>query len=149
MGGRSGNPGPVPEYIAPDQSGMISGKSDVDGVCLLELVCRRDRQTQRSPPRHEFDGSHEALVEMDGVYQRVNNCRWAVQTLEVRGGQFATRLLVPSGAQGPCHVRVFVQGDNDFAMGAADVYVRQSQAPAVARITAEVDDETVQSKTGG
>jgi hypothetical protein len=33
-------------------------------------------------------------------------------------------LEVPHEARGPCHLRVFVEGREDFALGSADVEVR-------------------------
>ena len=38
-------------------------------------------------------------------------------------------MAVPADASGECHVRVFVQGEEEFAVGAADVTIE----PAFAR----------------
>jgi hypothetical protein len=101
----------------------VSGTSEIDGRCLVEFVCQRDRLTYRPPHRASFDHSDRGLREMTKHYKLANDDRWATQTARVDGGTFRTTLIVPPAARGPCYVRVFVQGDDDVGVGAADVYV--------------------------
>jgi hypothetical protein len=58
------------------------------------------------------------------VYQRVNDPRLATAETVVRNGRFRAELQVPRDAAGPCNVRVFVEGERSFALGAADVTVK-------------------------
>lgn len=101
----------------------ITGHSDVAGKCVVELVCRRDRLTFRPPARAK--SGDEAFARLDDIYQRANNQRWTTQSLDIAAGEFGTTIHIPGECHGPCHVRVFVEGEESFALGAADVYVRR------------------------
>ena len=101
----------------------VSGASEVDGECIVELVCRRDRLTFRPPIRREFDDSPAGLALLNEIYRKANDGRWATETTQVCGGRFQTDIEVPEESRGACHVRVFVQGERDYAIGTADVYV--------------------------
>jgi hypothetical protein len=63
-------------------------------------------------------------------YLRANDDRFASQQLESAAPQFATTLDVPREVSGPCAVRVFVQGAEAFALGAAALYVAGPQNAA-------------------
>ena len=120
---------PLPEYGEAGSLLEISGTSPVDGPCLVELVCRRDRHTFEVPRRNEFEPTREKLAEMTEVWRRVNDQRWNATTTQVTAGRFQTSLRVPTQARGPSHVRVFVQGDKSVAMGASDIYLRAPATP--------------------
>ncbi|HJT30528.1 MAG TPA: C25 family cysteine peptidase [Pirellulales bacterium] len=106
----------------------VSGKSAVDGEALIELVVRRDRLTFRPPARGAYQSSVKSDDEYQATYHRANDGRLATVRTPVRDGRFQASLKVPDDARGPCHVRVFVQGDGAFAAGSADVDVTE-QAP--------------------
>ena len=55
----------------------------------------------------------------DPAYIDARVCR--VVPSQKEQGTFQTVLDVPQEAHGPCHVRVFVAGDGEFGLGAADV----------------------------
>jgi hypothetical protein len=120
----------APERVEAGTRLNVVGRSEVEGACTVELVCRRDRTTFTPPLRREFDPSPEALSALNDVYRRANDGCWAANTTSVQAGRFETQFDVPQDAQGPCHVRVFVRGDVEFAMGARDVYVRKRSATA-------------------
>ena len=101
----------------------VHGRSGVDGTCTVELVVRRDRLTFAAPERERYLESERSRAEHRDTYRRANDPCWTVTTTTCRRGEFATRLTVPANAQGPCHVRVFIHGDSQSAIGAADVYV--------------------------
>ena len=110
---------------------QVTGQCDVDGECLVELVCRRDRFTFKPPIRRHLDASHRGLSAMSKVYERANDPTWSRQTVVCEQGSFRTTLPVPSDANGPCHLRVFVQGPTTCAMGSTDVYIaRQADSNA-------------------
>jgi hypothetical protein len=111
----------VAERVEAGQKLSVAGRSEIDGPCLVELVCRRDRLTFEPSPRREFIRANAALTAQSQVYRKANDRRWAWQSTRVSGGRFQTQLDVPDDARGPCHVRVFVQGENEYAIGAADV----------------------------
>jgi hypothetical protein len=87
-------------------------------------VCRRDRTKAPAPARREFVASEEALAAFSEAYLQANDLRWTARELHLARGAFHTELAVPLEAHGPCHVRVFLEGEGDYALGAADVLVR-------------------------
>jgi hypothetical protein len=117
----------VPRSVVAGTKLAVAGTAPLDGTCLVELVCRRDRLTFSAPVRHQFDRSHQGLAALNDDYRRANDPRWTKTILPIAGGQFRTVLDVPSAARGPGHVRVYAEGESDFAIGSADVYVRASR----------------------
>ena len=113
--------------VAAGQSLEIRGRSSVDGPCTIELVVRRDRLTFTPPERKNYHENDRSRGEFRDTYRRANDPCWAVTTTICRHGEFTTRLGVPPGAAGPCHVRVFIQGDSRSAIGATDVYVARAE----------------------
>jgi len=113
----------------------VAVEGNVTGGYLVELVCRRDRF--RHPPgnRRELDTSHDGLAALTDVYAKANQRAWTTVAGAAENGSFSVTLPVPSEAAGPCHVRVVVEGDDQLALGAADVYVRQPRPEPAAQST--------------
>lgn len=105
---------------------ILAGTSPVAGEALVELVVRRDRLAFRPPGRDEYRSTPEAQEERRQTYARANDGRLAWRRLPVDEGRFQTELDVPPTAWGDCHVRVFVQGRDDFASGAANLTIRRT-----------------------
>ena len=103
---------------------MIRGNSPIGGRCLVELACRRDRMTFDFSRRMNLEGGHETLVGMNETYARANNQVWNRREVQLRAGEFAIEIDVPKKARGHAHARLMVEGDNDIALGATDVYIR-------------------------
>ena len=61
---------------------------------------------------------------MQETYVKANDRRWSATAERIDNGTFVAKLPIPLDAQGPSHVRVFVQGSQAFAIGAQDVYLR-------------------------
>jgi hypothetical protein len=99
--------------------------SDVEGPCTLDLVCRRDRIRQTVPTREYYDGRDRILREYHDVYHLANDPVWYVQTVNCRPGTTEFEFTVPAEARGQCHVRAFVSGGQQSALGSADVFVRK------------------------
>jgi hypothetical protein len=114
----------VRSTAAAGQSLQVRGTSPVSGACTIELVVRRDRLTFQPQPRSRFDSS--ALAAYDATYRRANEPRLATVTLDRVEGTFDATLTVPPEARGACHVRVFVEGLEACAAGAADVRLEGS-----------------------
>ena len=115
----------VPEEAEAGRPLVISGRCDVAGRVIVELVVRRERLTFTPPVRRAYDPSSTALAGYNDVYRRANDPRWESVEEVVTDGIFRTVLDVPREARGACHVRVFVQGDDAFAIGAADITIRR------------------------
>jgi hypothetical protein len=107
----------------PGQELIVHGRSPVDGAATVELVVRRDRLTFTPPARDVFDPSPMGLAEYRRVYERANDPRLCTQEVEVEGGKLQASFRIPSTAAGACHVRVFVEGTDEFALGSVDVQV--------------------------
>ena len=99
----------------------IAGQSPVAGKAIIEL-CPSVEQRQ-FPRRNKFDNSLEAGKQFDAVYQAANNPQWASATVGTQNQRFAADLRVPANAIGHCHVRVFIEGVDDFAQGGSDVKI--------------------------
>jgi hypothetical protein len=101
----------------------VAGRSPVDGRGTIELVVPRDRLTFQAPWRNECPQSPAGLAELQETYRRANDHRLAAVEVPVRGGRFAAALRLPAEAAGRCHVCVFVEGADDFALGSAAVQI--------------------------
>jgi hypothetical protein len=109
--------------VAAGQDLEVAGTSPLEGTCTVELVVSRGRLTFQPPRRDRFDAL--ARTDYDDVYRRANEPRLASAEVPTRDGRFVARLAVPSAARGACQVRVFVEGANGCAAGAARVRVDQ------------------------
>ncbi len=99
----------------------IAGTSPLSGTCTVELVVHRGRLTFQPPRRAAFEPS--SLTQYGDTYKKANEPRLAMKQFEIARGRFATELVVPQSARGHCHVRVFVEGSEDCAVGSADIRV--------------------------
>ena len=107
---------------------QVSGECEFNGEALVELVVRRDRLTFRPEGRSDYRPSPETFAEYQRTYGRANDSRLASVRVPVLDRRFVAELDVPAAAWGDCHVRVFVQGEQDFAAGTADVEIRRAPA---------------------
>jgi len=103
----------------------IAATTNVNGRATVELVCRRDKLTFDAPSRRGFELTDASASELTEVYRRANDQRWAMQQIDVTDGKLRTTIDVPAECRGHCHVRIYVEGDEGFAAGAADVYVQR------------------------
>lgn len=110
-----------PESVQPGRRLVVSGTCVIDGPAVVELTVRRDRLKFRPEPRDVYLATTDS--EYRETYQAANDARLAVARTVVRSGKFAAQLSVPSDAHGPCHVRVFVQGHDNFAAGAESIRI--------------------------
>lgn len=108
----------------------VSAKSPISGRCVAELVCRRDRLRFVPPSRGQFDGSDAALAAYTETYDHSNSHAWWSKELQVEPGSFDFEILVPADAEGPCHVRTYVEGDGQHAMGVTDIFVKSISTQA-------------------
>jgi len=102
----------------------LTADCPIGGQGIVELVVRRDRLTFKPPPRKEYPKEHAALSRFQETYYRANNHRLCAVPLSVSAGRFEAELDVPESARGACHVRMFVEGQDGFATGAADVKIQ-------------------------
>jgi hypothetical protein len=118
----------APPTALAGQEISISIDSSVAGAGTLELAVRRDRLTFQPPRRPAFDSADgDGYME---TYQRANEPRLATVQVNLRPGPLIARLNVPAEARGACHVRVFVEGADGCAAGAADIRIEALQTPA-------------------
>ncbi len=117
----------VQEYGTAGEILEVHGTSDVDGPSVIELVCRRDRLTFKPARRAEFDATEAGLQAMQETYVKANDGRWSATAQKIVNGTFFATLPIPREARGPSHVRVFVQGEHEFAIGSRDIYLRMPE----------------------
>jgi Peptidase family C25 len=101
----------------------VAGDSPIDGQAQVELVVRRDRLAFKPPPRQKYGTSPEARAEFQRTYDRANDGCLASQRVTVAGGKLRASLAVPASAQGECHVRVFIAGREQCAIGCCNVRI--------------------------
>lgn len=116
----------APSTALAGQEISISINSPVEGHGTLELAVRRDRLTFQPTRRRSFDST--SSDEYRETYQRANEPRLATLQIKLRQGPTMARLNVPAEARGACHVRVFVEGAEGCAAGAADIRIEAPQA---------------------
>ncbi len=114
----------APGSISPGQVLQVEGSCPIDGTATVELVVPRDRLGFAYSARPRYLESAEVLDAFRQTYRRANGRQLASVVVPVRDGTFSAALAVPKDAQGPCHLRAFVEGAKGFAGGAADVAVK-------------------------
>ncbi len=114
----------VAQTTAAGETIDVVGSSDVDGRATVELVVSRDRFVATPVRRTAFPESPRDWPEFQAEFERANDRRLAWTETEIRDGRLAVRLPIPENARGNCFVRVLVEGQDDFAMGAAETSVR-------------------------
>ncbi len=107
-------------------------KVDIDsplaGTAIVELCVRRDRLTFKPPRRGKFDP--QSLDQYADVYQRANQPCLVATRLDVPAGAASAELAIPADARGPCHVRVFIEGETACAAAGADLRVEPPASAA-------------------
>ena len=109
----------------PGQTVRVAGSTPFAGRATVELVCRRDCLKFDPPLRDRFDPSNRGYAALHDTYQQANDRTWVQQTMQLGGGDFSAQLQIPAEARGPCHVRVYVEGQAQHALGAANIFVRK------------------------
>lgn len=117
-----------PEYATAGGVLEVSGESDINGACVIELACRRDRLRFKPDHRSQFEATETWLSDLQATYEKANDSVWTSARQTIEDGSFSATLDVPADAWGPAHVRVYVEGERDFAMGSADVYLQLPKA---------------------
>lgn len=111
---------------------VVSGRCDVEGTATVELAVPRGRLRFRTPARGGYDESPEILARFAETYREANDPCHCTAQAHVEDGQFQVALDVPATAHGKCRVRVYVQGDGAFALGASDIeIVEPADSPKV------------------
>jgi hypothetical protein len=114
----------APKVVRPGEPLAVSGVCDVAGVAQVDLVVRRDRLTFKAPIRSEFKSSSAFFSQLKETYHRANDPRLVSAKVSVEDdGKFACTLTPPVEATGPCHVRVFIQGERACALGHCDLEI--------------------------
>lgn len=114
----------VPRDAAPGQTIEVTGDSTLGGKATLEVCCRRDLFKHDLPQRDHFDPSNAGLAALQPVYEQANDRSWGKYQMQIPAGQFTTKITLPPECNGACHVRMFVQGEQAYALGAANIYIK-------------------------
>lgn len=122
----------VPEGVVAGTQVNVTLDTPVGGECLVELVCRRDRTREQVPVREYYDGRDRILSTYEQTYQMANDSTWFQRTVQCAPGKFPVAIDVPYEARGNCHVRAYITGSKQWALGSADVFVRTPKSPGVA-----------------
>ncbi len=101
----------------------VSAVIPLAGQATLELVPRRDRPPGTAPRRQSFTVTAEAQAEFAETYRLANEPGLFRTVERVTPGEVVLRFKVPASASGPCQCRLYVEGQNDCAAGAASVEI--------------------------
>ncbi|MBC8352654.1 MAG: hypothetical protein H8E66_11730 [Planctomycetes bacterium] len=104
----------------------VAGTTKIVGPCTIELICRRDRLRTRFVARPRYDSRDDALADYTTVYADANDRRWSHASFECEGGAFETTLQIPNDAYGPSHIRIFIEGVEEFGIGSSDLHIRRA-----------------------
>ena len=99
----------------------------IAGQATIELVVRRGQLLKQPSKRLQYDPRDRALHKIQQTYLEANNQQLDSTTQTVAKGPLKIRLKLPPGVVGPCHVRAYIEGAKDFALGTADFYIERSQ----------------------
>jgi hypothetical protein len=69
------------------------------------------------------------------------------KTVDLTENGFSVPLEIPAECRGPCHVRVFVEGQQRHALGAANLYVRIPQPKSTTASGTTASGTTASTKT--
>ena len=126
------HPKPIELGVSPTATAgetvTISGESPFAGTAVLELVARRDRLTFPFQSRRKAPKTEKDFAEAQETYVKANSRCLLKQSFPIEAGKFTRTITVPQDASGPFYARVFIQGDEDYALGGREI--RISQAPA-------------------
>lgn len=102
----------------------ITGTTPISGECTVELICRRDQLKDLPPKRELYLNADDILRSFDQTYLAANDRRWTAVAAKVVAGAFTTKVEIPIECKGFCHVRVTVTGQDRYALGTSNVFVR-------------------------
>lgn len=108
------------ETAQPGDSLQVSGISPFAGKGRIEIVCRRDLLTFKPGIRTDYDKS---LPDFPDTYRQANDRCWHSIELDLPAGPFQTEIPLPAECAGQCHVRLFVEGAEQCAIGSCDLSV--------------------------
>jgi hypothetical protein len=111
----------APETAIAGRTVDIRAECSVSGNAIVQLVTPLDGV--RAASRDCYDGSSKGRDEFEAMYQSVNNSRLASIAVEAKDGSFSAALPVPETAAGRYCIRVFVKGNDSFAIGGSRIQV--------------------------
>jgi hypothetical protein len=120
----------LPTAIGPGGRLQVDGTCPVDGRAVVELILPRTQPAGEPPTRAGYPDSAGRQTEFESVYRRANDGRLAHVEVQVTGGRLHAELPVPDDARGNCQVRVFVEGQSDFAQATATVAIGAAETVA-------------------
>jgi hypothetical protein len=121
----------APPGCQPGETLALTVSSPVDGPCLVELTVAPGRIAFRPPAKPSLP-TDDDFERVQANYQRANDLRLSSVQGTMAGGRLDLRLEIPPDSSGRCCVRAFVEGADDFAMGAVPLDIRlatESEGP--------------------
>jgi hypothetical protein len=128
-----------PAEAARGETIEVSAAIPIAGQATLELVPRRDRLPGAAAARRQkFAVTAEVQAEFAETYRLANEPAMFCTTEHVTPGEVVLRFEIPASASGPCQCRLYVEGQDDCAAGAASVEIvgARTKSPAAAEQSA-------------
>jgi hypothetical protein len=95
----------------------VRGRCSLAGRGTIELVPPRDKLAFTPPPRRKYEESALTLDEFESTYAKANAPVLASSNVVVTGSTFEGTLVVPDSFKGSGFLRVYVEGEDGFAVG--------------------------------
>ena len=123
----SPQPVPVTARRIVDQGEAFDVDSDapIGGMATVDLIVQRG--THLTPPtgRKYYDSGSAQRDKYQEAYALANDQEMDQQQHAIEKGLHTFTLQLPTDFSGPCHARIYIEGVDGFALGAADIYVNQ------------------------
>jgi hypothetical protein len=115
----------APPNATAGESITVSVDCRIIGSATIELVAPWDQK--RTELRDRYDGSATGRQQFDAVYRKMNNAVISSVKAETTSGSISAKLPVPETAGGNYCVRVFIEGKDNFAVGATHIQIAEAR----------------------
>ena len=101
----------------------------IGGMATVDLIVQRGTHLTLPTGRKHYDSSSAQRDKYQEAYAMANNQEMDQQQHAIEKGLHTFTLQLPADFSGPCHARIYIEGVDGFALGAADIYVNQKIPP--------------------
>lgn len=137
----------APRIVEQGEAVSIEIDTPLAGIATVELIVRRGTLITQPMGRKQLDFSSAQLDKFQEEYWRANNQQLDRQQRPILTGLQTFTLQLPPDFTGPCHARIYIEGVEGFALGAADIYVDRRTPPVrSAKKVLEIDRGEAKAK---
>jgi len=116
---------------------IVNGSTPLAGTLTLDVVYRRDRvpeaakgkllqEKQKNSAASEVP-AQQSSADRKEIYDLANQSVVVHRVITVQPGKFTAELEIPADVKGSCSLRAFLQGEQAWGLGGADLTVRSKK----------------------